>query len=372
MNGSPKKVLVAMSGGVDSSVAAALLLEQGYDVFGATLALRESVGDAARTGYGRTCCSLDDVEDARNTAFRLGIPFYVMNMKDLFMERVVTYFVGAYCDGITPNPCIACNRYVKFEAMFRKAMTLGMDYVATGHYARVAFDGRSKRYVLKKAVDCRKDQSYVLYMLNQDQLGRILFPLGDLSKTEVRSIARAKGLPASDKPDSQDICFVDDGGYAGFIGKHGKDGKHGNDACKPGNFINSKGEILGRHRGIINYTIGQRKGLGIAGGKPLYVIGKDACGNTVTLGGTQERYKKAFLVSGMNYTAFATPPPKFRASAKIRYSAHENDATVTPLDEGSARIEFDEPQADITPGQASVLYDGDIVLGGGIIESVLT
>lgn len=357
------KVLLGMSGGVDSSVAAALLLEQGHEVIGATLKLWDRADDEIKAV--KSCCSLEDVEDARATAFKLDIPFYVLNMKELFKIKVIDYFVDSYMAGSTPNPCIACNQYVKFEAMYDKALELGMEYIATGHYARVEFDSDLNRYVLKKGLDKKKDQSYVLYMLSQKQLGKILFPLGSLNKSQVRKIARKKGFRVSEKPDSQDICFVEDGKYGKFIANRRPDSK------LSGYFVNSKGEILGEHKGIANYTVGQRRHLGIAFGEPLYVIDKDTDKNVVVLGRTSERYKKIFTAADMNYIAYDIPPSEIRAKVKIRYSMTEHDAVIYPLQNGKARVEFDNPQPDISPGQAAVMYQGDLVLGGGTIEEVL-
>lgn len=357
-----RKVLVGMSGGVDSAVTAGLLMEQGYEVVGATLKLWDN--PEGSTKKGKSCCSLEDVEDARSVAFMLDIPFYVLNMKTLFEEKVVDYFINAYLEGFTPNPCIACNHYVKFQAMYEKARALEMDYIATGHYARIAYDSQTGRYLLKKAIDKKKDQSYVLYMLKQDQLQNILFPLGELRKNEVRKIARTKGFKVSEKPDSQDICFVEEGRYSDFIEQYASKSK------KTGCFQNKEGEILGEHKGIENYTIGQRRGLGVAYGEPLYVTDKKSDENIVVLGKSKERFKKAFIASEMNYIAFEKPPAEFRAKAKIRYSMSEHEATIIPMKEDRARIEFDVPQPDIAPGQAVVLYRDDVVLGGGVIEKV--
>lgn len=356
-----QKVLVGMSGGVDSSVAAAKLIDQGYEVIGATLMLWEGKSDP-KSGNGRTCCSLEDVEDARAVANKLNIPFYVLNMKDLFEEKVINYFISSYFHGSTPNPCIACNRFIKFEAMLEKALILGADFIATGHYARIEFDADSGRHLLKKSADQAKDQSYVLYMLKQSQLKRLLLPLGDMVKSGTRKTAFDKGLRVSSKPDSQDICFVEGGRYGDFIKEH-SDLK-----ILPGWFVDRQGNKLGRHKGIINYTIGQRRGLGIAAHSPLYVLEKNVGENTVILGFKEESYRQSLIASDMNYIPFDHPATVFSAMAKVRYSSKEAEARVTPLDGHRARIEFTFPQLFVASGQAVVLYDGDLVIGGGIIE----
>jgi len=359
-----KKVFVGMSGGVDSSTAAAILLDRGYEVYGATLKLWDGNDNSCNTAT-RTCCSLEDVEDARASAFKLGIPFYVLNMKQLFEEKVVQYFVDSYLAGETPNPCIACNQYVKFQAMLHKALALEMDYIATGHYARVVYDEASGRYLLKKALDNTKDQSYVLYMLTQDQLKRLLLPLGDYKKTNVREIAEEKGLVNARKPDSQDICFVQNGSYADFI----KDYK-GIDLPE-GTFVDTKGNVLGKNKGMIHYTIGQRKGLGMSFKEPRYVIRKDSRKNTVTLGSQQEGLVNGLIARDMNYILYEKPAEEKPVMARTRYSQKEVPARLIALEGDKAKIIFENPQAFVAPGQSVVLYQDDNVVGGGIIHEVL-
>lgn len=358
-NNTKKKVLVGMSGGVDSSAAAAILLDQGYDVYGATLKLWDAK-DTCNT-MTRTCCSLEDVEDARAVAFKLDIPFYVLNMKQLFEEKVVQYFVDAYLEGETPNPCIACNQYVKFQAMLQKAIALDMDYIATGHYAKVVYDGNTGRYLLKKAVDHTKDQSYVLYMLNQEQLGRLLLPLGDYRKTEIRDIAEEKGLVNARKPDSQDICFVPDGNYVNFIKEY-----KGIDIPE-GTYVDVKGNVIGKNKGMVGYTIGQRKGLGMSFPEPRYVISKDSKKNTVTLGSREEAMVASLIARDMNYILFEKPEGEVEVLARTRYSQQEVPAKLIALEGNMAHVIFENPQPFVAPGQSVVLYQGDCVVGGGII-----
>lgn len=308
---------------------------------------------------GRTCCSLDDVEDARSVAFSLGMRYYVFNFKDDFREKVIKKFASGYLRGQTPNPCIDCNRYMKFDKLYERARLLGCDKIATGHYARIEFDG--EKYLLKKARDESKDQSYVLYMLTQEQLAHTLFPLGELIKSETRAIAEASKLTNAQKPDSQDICFVPDGDYAAAIER--LTGK----TSAPGNFIDTDGNVLGTHRGITHYTIGQHRGLGLALPERRYVCKIDAGSGTVTLGSGTELYSREVLVRDFNWISGEAPSGPIRCSAKIRYRQPEQAANVEPLSENEALIRFDTPQRAVTPGQSAVLYDDGTVLGGGII-----
>ena len=355
------KALIAMSGGVDSSLAAKLTKDAGFECIGCTMKLY----DNEDIGINRlhTCCSLDDIEDARSVAFKLGIPYYVFNFKDGFRETVINKFIKAYETGKTPNPCIDCNRYMKFDKLYQRAQILGCEYVVTGHYARIEFDG--KEYLLKKAIDETKDQSYVLYAMNQEQLKHTLFPLGCLRKTEVRAIADTNGFINASKPDSQDICFVPDGNYPSFMQK-----QTGRKYPK-GNFVDKAGKILGEHKGIIYYTIGQRKGLGIALGKPMYVAAVRSCDNTVVLGEDCELYSSSLIANDFNWISGTAPNTPISCKAKIRYRQKEQPAKASLLADGRVKIEFIAPQRAITPGQAVVLYDDDIVLGGGTIETVL-
>lgn len=359
-----KKVLIGMSGGVDSSVAAALLKEQGYEVVGVTMQVWEEE-DPHAVVDGRACCSLWAVEDARRVAAQLDIPYYVMNFKDIFKEKVVDYFQAEYLQGRTPNPCVACNRYIKFDALLEKAISMGIDYVATGHYARREYDSNSGRYIIKKAADTHKDQTYALYTLTQEQLKRTLLPLGDYTKEEIRKIAEDIGLQIASKPDSQEICFVPDNDYAGFIERN--TGK----TIEPGNFVDIYGKVLGRHRGIIHYTIGQRKGLGISLGRPTYVVRIDPKTNTVVLGDNGDVFAKGLVASDLNFMSIDGLESSMDVKAKIRYSARETPATIRPIGEGSIEVLFEEPERAITPGQSVVFYDGDIVVGGGTIDRVM-
>lgn len=352
------KVMTGMSGGVDSSVCAALLLEEGYDVSGVTLRLYDKEDNNAE--LTKSCGSLTDVDDARAVCVKLHIPHNVFDFKEFFRDSVIDDFINEYISGRTPNPCIVCNRKIKFAAMLDSALTLGYDKIATGHYAIVEQD-ENGRYLLKKAADKSKDQSYVLYSLTQEQLSRTVFPLGKYTKPQVREIAQKYGFVNAKKPDSQDICFVPDGDYSGFIERTT------GEKSKNGNFINENGDILGNHKGIIRYTIGQRKRLGIALGKHVFVLDKNPHNNTVTLGDEDALFYKKVVINKLNFIPFDTLSGKLRITAKLRYRHTEQPATVYMNGQDQAIIEFDEPQRAPSPGQAAVLYDGDLVIGGGTI-----
>ena len=357
---SKKKVMIGMSGGVDSSVAAALLQEQGYEVVGVTLKLwAEESDDMDRPGGG--CCSLDDISDARMVAFKLGIPHYVLNFKEAFRTDVVDYFVREYQNGRTPNPCIACNRRIKFEGLLDKAMAMGFDYIATGHYANVLFNTSSGRFELHRGAFAPKDQSYVLYHFTQHQLAHMLMPVGGLSKERTREIAARYGLAIARKPDSQEICFVPDHDYAAFIERYT------GEKSIQGNFIDSNGHILGMHRGVGHYTVGQRKGLGIAFGTPMFVTKINAQDNTVTLGTGDEIFRTTLIAGDLNYIEIPELTKPIGIQAKIRYSADPSPAILRPLPGNRAEIVFGQPQKAVTPGQSVVFYHGESVVGGGTI-----
>lgn len=356
-----KRVVIGMSGGVDSSVAAYILKEQGYEVIGITMQIWQDMREEAFEREGG-CCSLSAVEDARRVCNKLDIPFYVVNFKEIFEKKVIDYFVDEYFEGRTPNPCIACNRHLKFDALLNKARALEAQYVATGHYARVGYDEQYKRYVLKKSATIKKDQTYALYNLTQEQLGATVMPLGDYTKEMVREIAYQQHLGVASKPDSQEICFVDDNDYSRFLTERRPE------AIKPGYFVDTKGNRLGTHKGIVHYTVGQRKGLGIAFGKPMFVVELIPDRNLVVLGDETEVFSKELIASDVNLILFERIEKPIRVKAKIRYSAQEADCVVEPLDENKIKVIFDTPQRAVTPGQSVVLYDGDYVVGGGIIE----
>ena len=354
-----RKIMVGMSGGVDSSVAAYLLKKQGYEVTGVTFKLWDD--PTLESG----CCSADDVRDAAYVCQQLGIPHYVINYKELFRQEVVAPFAEEYLRGRTPNPCINCNRYIKFGAFSHKLKELGFNLMATGHYARCGYNADTGRWELKRAIHPEKDQSYVLYNLTQEQLAMLRLPLGEYSKPEIRTIAEESGLVVAKKPDSQDICFVPDGDYTAFIERITKN------KPRPGKFIHQNGQVLGTHQGLIHYTIGQRKGLGIAYECPLYVIDKDIASNTVILGPNDALFQKALLAENCNLIAIDKLEAPLRVTAKTRYRQKDVPAVIEPLADGKIKVTFDEPQRAITPGQAVVFYDGDYVVGGGIIAAPL-
>ena len=351
-----KKALIAMSGGVDSSVAAYLIKKQGYYPEGITLKLCSFNEDEP------TCCTSKDIEDAKEVCKNLHIPHRVINFTDNFNKKVIDKFVNTYIEGGTPNPCVDCNRYIKFSKLFEIAKEEGFDYVVTGHYARVEFDEKSGRYLLKKGTDESKDQSYVLYSLTERQLSKILFPLGGMTKDEIRKIAEKEGLVNADKPDSQDICFVKDGKYGQFIEKY--TGKK----SPEGDFIDLSGNKLGTHKGIINYTIGQRKGLGLSLKQPMFVVKKDIEKNRVILGFTEDLMSRSLIADEVNLIAYDKLNEDIKVTVKTRYKQKEAPATLTPLGNGKIKVIFDEPQRAITKGQAAVFYNGDTVIGGGTIE----
>ena len=354
----PEKVVVGMSGGVDSSVAAYLLKQQGYDVIGVTMQIWQEPHPDDEEG----CCGLTAVEDARRVAAMLDIPYYVLDFKKEFKSKVIDYFINEYLKGSTPNPCIACNRYVKWESLLAKAMAIGADYIATGHYAKVQQHPATGRYTLALSDTEGKDQTYALYNLTQFQLEHTLMPLGSYEKEDVRQIAREIGLVVADKPDSQDICFVPDGDYGAFIAANV------NSPGREGDFVDKQGNVLGRHRGICNYTIGQRKGLGIALGTPAYVCAIDPVKNQVLLGSNDDLFKREVLVRDFNWMAFSKPDngSSIRAMGKIRYSQKMSPCTLTVAG-NEVLCEFDTPQRAVTPGQGAVFYVDGYVLGGGVI-----
>lgn len=358
-------MVVAMSGGVDSSVAAALLSQQGYEVIGLTMRLFDLATEEGRTN-GQGCCSPEDIYYARTVAANLGIPFYVLNFKAPFEREVVHYFVQSYLGGRTPNPCVVCNQRLKFELLMRRARELDASYLATGHYARIERLPGNSQYLLKKAADLSKDQSYFLFTMTQDQLAMTLFPLGELNKKEVRALASRLGLKVANKAESQEVCFIPDGNYADFIHAR-RDGQ----GLGSGDIVNGKGELLGRHQGIWNFTVGQRKGLKLTSKRPLYVLGLDAAHNSVIVGPEDELYCHGFTVSGLNWILLPEKEKGFKAQVKIRYRHEEAEAYIYELGEGKARVEFSSPQKAVTPGQAAVFYQDGIVLGGGWIEEVL-
>ena len=350
----PKKALIGMSGGVDSSVAALLTKEQGYECAGCTMQLHD---------FG--CGGSTDVSDAQAVAARLGMAHHVLQQQGCFSQRVIGKFVSCYEQGLTPNPCIDCNRYLKFGTMLDAALEMGFDYVVSGHYARIRQDSATGRYLLYKAKDTAKDQTYFLAGLNQHQLAHILFPLGELTKVQVRQIAEEQGFVNARKRDSQDICFIPGGDYGEFLRCYtGKD-------YPEGDYLDLNGNVVGRHKGAVRYTLGQRKGLGIALGEPVYVCKKDMTANTVTVGPNSALFSRALRADDWNWLPFPALTGPMRITVKIRHSQSEQAATVYPEEHGFARVEFDSPQRAVTPGQAVVLYDGELVVGGGTITQAI-
>ncbi|MBI2495724.1 MAG: tRNA 2-thiouridine(34) synthase MnmA [Candidatus Omnitrophica bacterium] len=357
-------IVVAMSGGVDSSVAAALLHEQGYEVIGVTLQLWGK--DVCTSAGTRLCCSVRDALDAKAVARRLGIRHEVLDLEDTFRASVIDYFVESYRDGLTPNPCIACNDHIKFGSLLQYADSLEAPLIATGHYARVGYDAPTGRYTLSRAADASKDQSYVLFNLTQAQLARARLPLGELNKPQVRELARGLGFPTADKPDSQDVCFVRDRDKDGFLRRELKVGD------ESGPITDTAGHVLGTHRGLLGFTIGQREGLGIAAGAPLYVVALDQPRNRLIVGSREDLMGRSLIAERVNWVSIPPPTQPLRAWAKIRSRHEAAAARVSPEPNGRMRVEFDEPQQAITPGQAVVFYDGEVVLGGGWISKTVT
>jgi len=378
----PMRIVVAMSGGVDSSVAAALLAREGHEVIGLSMQLYDQSASAegadplradgtpasgaapakseSKPRFG-TCCTIDDLHDARRVAARIGIPHYIMNFERRFNETVVSNFISEYAAGRTPIPCVHCNGDLKFATLAARAAGLGAAFVATGHYARVALDPDTGRYQLQRGIDPAKDQSYFLFTLDQNQLSRAMFPIGALDKGAVREYARELGLAVADKPDSHEICFVPDGDHASFLERHGA-------AAGAGAIRDRTGSVVGRHDGVHRFTVGQRKGLGLSSPIPLYVIGLDAAARTVTVGPRQALERVDLTASSVNWIAGLPPASGTRITAQIRHKHVAAAAVIGPLDDGRARVTFDEPQSAVAPGQAVVFYKGEVVLGGGWID----
>lgn len=353
-------VVVAMSGGVDSSVAAALLVERGYNVIGMMMRLWAEETSVGFAGHNR-CCTPDQMADARRIANMLDIPFYVIDTKDVFRKNIVQFFIDGYSDGVTPNPCMECNRHIRFDWLLRHAMSMDADYLATGHYARITETEDGTRQ-LRMGRDPKKDQSYVLSVLTPQKIKHAMFPIGEYEKPEVRKMAESLGLPVAKKSDSQDLCFLGDGDYRRFLREHAEQ------MFEPGPIQTRTGEFLGEHTGLPNYTIGQRKGLGIAAAEPLYVLEKDTQHNTLVVGTRDQLGNDTLTAKRMNWVMGSPPDNVFRAEVKIRYKATPSPATVTVLDDERVQVVFDTPRRDITPGQGAVLYSHDLCYGGGVIE----
>jgi len=346
MKNTTKKIVVAMSGGVDSSVAAALLKEEGHDVIGITMQIWPG-------GKESSCCSLSAVEDARRVANKLGIPYYVLNFKKIFKKKVMDYFISEYECGRTPNPCVKCNQHIKFDALLEKAKALGADFLATGHYAKI--EKIAGRYILKKGIDPKKDQSYFLHSLNQEALSKTIFPLGGMTKQEVRKLAKKFKLKVADKEESQEICFVEDN-----FGKLM--------SAKEGKIVDIEGKVLGKHKGYQLYTIGQRRGLGLSRKNPAYVLKIDPKTNTITVGDRGDVYGDDLIAGDLNWISVNKIDTPIKVKAKIRYNSPESEAEILPLSKEKIKVMFKNPQFAITPGQSVVFYDGDAVVGGGIIQ----
>ncbi|HXI09208.1 MAG TPA: tRNA 2-thiouridine(34) synthase MnmA [Thermodesulfobacteriota bacterium] len=361
---SKKRVVVAMSGGGDSSTALAVLKDQGYECVGVSMQLWDYSKKEEESGAtGGSCCSLEDIHDARGVADRLGVPFYVVNVEEAFSKEVVDYFVNGYLTGRTPNPCVKCNQVLKFEVLLKKALGLEADYLATGHYARI--EKTPEGFGLFKGADPDKDQSYFLFTMTGDQLSRVLFPVGGMTKKEVREKARSLGVKTSEKKESQEICFVEEPSYSDFLSSRIE--------TRPGDIVSPDGRVLGSHRGLFNYTIGQRKGLGLSGG-PFYVLSMDLPANRLVVGPEGLLYSKGLVANGINWINREAPEKAkkgMQAVTKIRYRHQGAPSTVTLLPDGRAAVRFDEPQKSVTPGQAAVFYDGEEVLGGGWIEEAV-
>lgn len=353
-----KKVLVAMSGGVDSSVSVKLLLDEGYDVSGATMRLysNEDIG----LEKSKTCCSLNDVEDAKLVALKLGIDFHVFNFSVDFKKWVIDNFVNTYLNGGTPNPCIECNKHLKFDKFLERAELLGFDYIATGHYVTKEFDEKSERWLLKRSDDRMKDQSYVLYGLTQKQLEHTLFPVGELHKERIRSIAEENNLVNADKPDSQDICFIPDGDYGKFITDRAGEQEQGD-------IVLTDGKVLGRHNGLIHYTVGQRKGIGVSYSEPLFVVEKDIKNNRLVLGNASQITSDSLIADNVNFIPFDELKEPIKCTAQTRYHQKDVPCTVSPIENGKVLVSFEKPHKAISKGQAVVFYDGNYVIGGGTI-----
>ena len=359
MTNADTHVVVAMSGGVDSSVAAALLVEAGYRVTGVMMRLWSE--ETMAGGAHNRCCTPDQMADARRIASKLGIPFFVLDTKQVFRQRIVQFFIDQHTDGMTPNPCLECNRQIRFDYLQQHALSLGGDYLATGHYARIGRDDAG-RFALLMGLDPAKDQSYVLSVMGQSQLAHALFPVGEFEKPEVRRIAARFGLPTASKQDSQDLCFLGDGDYRRFLREHAPE------RMTPGPIVRRDGSVVGEHGGLANYTIGQRKGLGVFAADPLYVIAMNPVANALVVGTAAELGGTELIARRVNWVSGQTPEAPFRAEVKIRYKARPAAATVEPLGTDRMRVTFDEPLRDITPGQGAVVYQGEHCLGGGLIE----